>query len=181
MTVIDWWNGPLTLVVFFFSLCLLLLTWSIAEIACRTCSSPGTFLFYFYCNTRKHEHENMITSNSTLSLSLSLSLSCSLHLCSDFCLSFEISGPVNSLVMTWYSSHATPLPTALPRTSTFQPSSRKAFHARVSITHCRFASWFEKSHLSALKNSTFKKFPCYFQFDNRLIIRESQGLTPKSV
>ena len=35
--VIHWWDRPLTLVVFFFVLCLLLLTWSIAGIACRAC------------------------------------------------------------------------------------------------------------------------------------------------
>ena len=43
MTVIDWWNGPLPLVVFLFALCLLLLTWSITSIACRACHSSGTF------------------------------------------------------------------------------------------------------------------------------------------
>ena len=46
MAVIDWWNGPLTLVVIFFALCLLLLTWSIAGVACRACHSSGTF---FHC------------------------------------------------------------------------------------------------------------------------------------
>ena len=48
MAVIDWWNGPLTLVVIFFALCLLLLTWSIAGVACRACHSSGTF---FHCDT----------------------------------------------------------------------------------------------------------------------------------
>ena len=43
MAVIDWWNEPLTLVVIFFALCLLLLTWSIACVACRACHSSGTF------------------------------------------------------------------------------------------------------------------------------------------
>ena len=46
--MIDWWNGPLSL-VFLFALCLLLLTWSIAVIACRACHSSGTF---FHCDTR---------------------------------------------------------------------------------------------------------------------------------
>ena len=51
MAVIDWWNGPLTLVVIFFALCLLLLTWSIAGVACRACHSSGTF---FHCDTHTH-------------------------------------------------------------------------------------------------------------------------------
>ena len=42
VAVIDWWKGPLTLVVFLFALCLLLLTWSVAGIAC-SCHSSGTF------------------------------------------------------------------------------------------------------------------------------------------
>ena len=53
MAVIDWWNGPLTLVVIFFALCLLLLTWSIASVACRACHSSGTF---FHCDTHTHKH-----------------------------------------------------------------------------------------------------------------------------
>ena len=51
MAVIDWWNGPLTLVVIFFALCLLLLTWSTAGVACRACHSSGTF---FHCDTHTH-------------------------------------------------------------------------------------------------------------------------------
>ena len=51
MAVIDWWNGPPTLVVIFFALCLLLLTWSIAGVACRACHSSGTF---FHCDTHTH-------------------------------------------------------------------------------------------------------------------------------
>ena len=43
MAVIAWWNGPLPLVVIFFALCLLLLTWSIAGISRRACHSSGTF------------------------------------------------------------------------------------------------------------------------------------------
>ena len=53
MAVIDWWNGPLSLVVIFFALCLLLLTWSIAGVACRACHSSGTF---FHCDTHAHTH-----------------------------------------------------------------------------------------------------------------------------
>ena len=53
MAVIDWWNGPLSLVVIFFALCLLLLTWSIAGVACRACHSSGTF---FHCDTHTHAH-----------------------------------------------------------------------------------------------------------------------------
>ena len=53
MAVIDWWNGPLILVVIFFALCLLLLTWSIAGVACRACHSSGTF---FHCDTHTHTH-----------------------------------------------------------------------------------------------------------------------------
>ena len=63
MAVIDWWNGPLTLVVIFFALCLLLLTWSIACVACRVCHSSGT-LFFIVTHTHTHTH--------TLSLSLPL-------------------------------------------------------------------------------------------------------------
>ena len=49
MAVIDWWNGPLTLVVIFFALCLLLFT--IAGVACRACHSSCTF---FHCDTHTH-------------------------------------------------------------------------------------------------------------------------------
>ena len=41
--MIDWWDGPLAVVVFLFALCLLLLPWSIAGVACRACHSFGTF------------------------------------------------------------------------------------------------------------------------------------------
>ena len=58
MAVIDWWNGPLTLVVIFFALCLLLLTWSIAGVACRACHSSGTF---FHCDTHTHTHTHTHT------------------------------------------------------------------------------------------------------------------------
>ena len=54
--VIDWWNGPLTLVVIFFALCLLLLTWNIAGITCRACHSSGTF---FHCDTHTHTHTHV--------------------------------------------------------------------------------------------------------------------------
>ena len=47
MAVIDCWNGPLSLVVIFFALCLLLLAWSIAGVACRACHSSGIFLKIF--------------------------------------------------------------------------------------------------------------------------------------
>ena len=57
MAVIDWWNGPLTLVVIFFALCLLLLTWSIAGVACRACHSSGTF---FHCDTHTHTQTNIL-------------------------------------------------------------------------------------------------------------------------
>ena len=59
MAVIDWWNGPLTLVVTFFALCLLLLTWSIAGVACRACHSSGTV---FHCDTHTHTHTHTHTS-----------------------------------------------------------------------------------------------------------------------
>ena len=55
MAVIDWWNGRLTLVVIFFALCLLLLTWSIAGVACSACHSSGTF---FHCDTHTHTQNN---------------------------------------------------------------------------------------------------------------------------
>ena len=51
MAAIDWRNEPLTLVVIFFALCLLLLTWSIAGIACCACHSSGIFL---HCDTHTH-------------------------------------------------------------------------------------------------------------------------------
>ena len=51
MAVIDWWNGPLTLVVIFFALCLLLLTWSIAGVVCRACHSSGTFFIVTHTHT----------------------------------------------------------------------------------------------------------------------------------
>ena len=51
MAVIDWWNGPLTLVVIFFELCLLLLTWSSASVACRACHSSGTFFIVIHTHT----------------------------------------------------------------------------------------------------------------------------------
>ena len=40
-----------TLVVIFFAFCLLLLTWSIAGVACRACHSSGTF---FHCDTHTY-------------------------------------------------------------------------------------------------------------------------------
>ena len=54
MAVIDWWNGPLSLVVIFFALCLLLLTWSIAGVACRACHSSGTFFSLWHTHTHTH-------------------------------------------------------------------------------------------------------------------------------
>ena len=57
MAVIDWWNGPLSLVVIFFALCLLLLTWSIAGVACRACHSSGTFFLLRHTqNALTHIH-----------------------------------------------------------------------------------------------------------------------------
>ena len=53
MAVIDWWNGLLTLVIIFFALCLLQLTWSIASIACRACHSSGIFSMW-YSHARSH-------------------------------------------------------------------------------------------------------------------------------
>ena len=44
-------NGPLSLVVIFFVLCLLLLTWSIAGVACRACRSSGTFFIVTHTHT----------------------------------------------------------------------------------------------------------------------------------
>ena len=46
--MIDWWNVPLTLVVFFFALCLLPLTWSIVGIACQ---SSVTFFILTHTHT----------------------------------------------------------------------------------------------------------------------------------
>ena len=54
----DWWNRPPTLVGIFFALCLLLLTWSIAGIACRACHLSGTF---FHCDTHTRAHARMHT------------------------------------------------------------------------------------------------------------------------
>ena len=51
--VIDWWNRPLTLVVIFFALCLLLLTWSIAGAACRACYSSGSFFIVTHTHLKK--------------------------------------------------------------------------------------------------------------------------------
>ena len=56
MAVIDWWNGPLTLVVIFFALCLLLLTWSIARVACRACHSSGILFSLWHTHTHTHTH-----------------------------------------------------------------------------------------------------------------------------
>ena len=66
MAVIDWWNGPLTLVVIFFALCLLLLTWSIACVACRACHSSGTP--FFHCDTHTHTHTHTYTQTHTHTL-----------------------------------------------------------------------------------------------------------------
>ena len=73
MAVIDWWNGPLTLVVIFFALCLLLLTWSIACIACRACHSSGTLFSLWHTHTNTHTHTPVHTytqdfTNSTLKI-----------------------------------------------------------------------------------------------------------------
>ena len=67
MAVIDWWNGPLTLVVIFFALCLLLLTWSIACVACHACHSSGTFfsLWHTHMHTRTHTHTHTHTHTRT--------------------------------------------------------------------------------------------------------------------
>ena len=62
MTVTDWWNGSLPFVVFLFALWLLLLTWSIAGIACRACHSAGTF---FHCHTHTHTHTHTDTHTHT--------------------------------------------------------------------------------------------------------------------
>ena len=55
MAVIDWWNRLHTLVVFLLALCLLLLSWSIASIACRACHWSGTFFSLWH--TRKILHK----------------------------------------------------------------------------------------------------------------------------
>ena len=54
MAVIDWWNLPLILVVFFFALCLLLLARSIAGITCSACHSSGTFFSMWHTHTHTH-------------------------------------------------------------------------------------------------------------------------------
>ena len=64
MAVIDWWNGPLTLVVIFFALCLLL-TWSIACVACRACHSSGTFFSLWHTHTHTHTHTHAHTHTHT--------------------------------------------------------------------------------------------------------------------
>ena len=51
MAVIDWWNLPLILVVFFFALCLLLLARSIASITRCACHSSGTFFLMWHTHT----------------------------------------------------------------------------------------------------------------------------------
>ena len=61
MAVIDWWNGPLTLAVIFFALCLLLFTWSIAGVACRACHSSGTFFSLWHTHTHTHTHTHART------------------------------------------------------------------------------------------------------------------------
>ena len=68
MAVIDWWNGPLSFVVIFFTLCLLLLlllTWSIAGVACRTCHSSGlSFFIMTHTHTQRdtqHTHTHTHT------------------------------------------------------------------------------------------------------------------------
>ena len=43
MAMNDWWNGPLTFDVNFFALCFMLVTWSIAGVACCVCSSGNFF------------------------------------------------------------------------------------------------------------------------------------------
>ena len=80
MAVIDWWNGPLTLVVIFFALCLLLLTWSIACVACCACHSSGTPLFsLWHTHTHTHTHQAYLTHNigsaSALPISFEFTLS----------------------------------------------------------------------------------------------------------
>ena len=54
MAVIDWWNLPLILVVFFFALCLLLLARSIAGITCCACHLSGTFFSMWHTHTHTH-------------------------------------------------------------------------------------------------------------------------------
>ena len=64
MAVIDWWNGPLSLGVIFFALCLLLLTWSIAGVACGACHSSGNLFFivtHTHTHTRTHTHKHAHT------------------------------------------------------------------------------------------------------------------------
>ena len=61
MAVIDWWNGPLTLVVTFFALCLLPLTWSIASVACRACHLSGTFFPLWHTHTHTNAHARVYT------------------------------------------------------------------------------------------------------------------------
>ena len=65
MAVIDWWNGPLTLVVIFFALCLLLLTWSIACVACR-CLPFVWHPFFIVTHTHTHTHTHSHTYTHTL-------------------------------------------------------------------------------------------------------------------
>ena len=79
MAVIDWWNGPLTLVVIFFALCLLLLTWSIASVACRACHSSGTFFSFWHTHT--HTHTRAHTRTHTHTHTHRLELECFMHDC----------------------------------------------------------------------------------------------------
>ena len=65
MAVINWWSGPLVLVVIFFALCMLLLTWNISGIICRACHSSGTL---FHCDTHTHTHTHTRTHTHTQSL-----------------------------------------------------------------------------------------------------------------
>ena len=63
----------LSLVVIFFALCLLLLTWSIAGVACRACHSSGTF---FHCDTHTRMHAMQVSAWTHLSSCCSQFLGC---------------------------------------------------------------------------------------------------------
>ena len=93
MAVIDWWNLPLILVVFFFALCLLLLARSIAGITCCACHSSGTFFSMWHTHT--HTHTSLFFYSVTLAVIdwwNGALCSCSIFLCNVLAATWSIAG-----------------------------------------------------------------------------------------
>ena len=90
MTVIDWWNVPLILVVYFFALCLLLLAWSIAGITCCACHSSGTFFSMWHTHT--HFAFFLFCKVGSDRLMKRGSCSCSIFLCNVLAAAWSIAG-----------------------------------------------------------------------------------------